>query len=92
MSEWNACPQIGQIVKVLRGKDEENYAVIIAIVDERFVMDCGWRQTQVRSAEEEERSASSSYKLRLVKKLSNSLAETGRVTNAKVTLCDSEVC
>ena len=38
MTHWIiSMPQLGQIVKVLRGKDAGQYAVVIGIVDERFV-------------------------------------------------------
>lgn len=30
--------QIGQLIKVLRGKDEERYAIVVEVLDERFVM------------------------------------------------------
>ena len=31
-------PEIGRIVRILKGKDEGSYAVIIGIIDERFVL------------------------------------------------------
>ncbi len=44
---------------MLRGKDEGNYAVIIGTVDERFVLIADGDKRTLRSAEEEERPASS---------------------------------
>ena len=31
-------PQLGQIVKVLRGRDQGKFAIIVGIVDSRFVL------------------------------------------------------
>lgn len=35
--QWHV-PQIGQFVKVLRGRDTAKYSIIITIIDHRFVM------------------------------------------------------
>lgn len=79
----DARPQIGQIVKVLRGKDEDSFAVIIAIVDERFVM----------IADGDKRKFDQPKKKNVLhldlqpavsQEVTSSLQETGRVTNAKL--------
>jgi len=78
-----ARPQIGQLVKVLRGKDEESYAVIIAIVDERFVMIVDGNKRRFDQPKKK-----NVLHLELLpaisQEVSSSLLETGRVTNAKL--------
>lgn len=78
-----ASPQIGQIVKVLRGKDEESYAVVIGIIDERFVMIADGDKRRFDSPKKK-----NVLHLQLQPAVSQevitSLQESGRVTNAKL--------
>nr|WP_274655453.1 KOW domain-containing RNA-binding protein [Paenibacillus humicola] len=76
-------PEIGRIVKVLRGKDEGTYAVVIGIVDERFVL----------IADGDKRRFDQPKKKNVLHLLmqpavshevQTSMRETGRVTNAKL--------
>jgi ribosomal protein L14E/L6E/L27E len=79
----DARPQIGQFVKVLRGKDEESYAVIVAIVDDRFVMIADGNK---RRFDQPKKKNVLHLELQpaLSQEVSSSLLETGRVTNAKL--------
>lgn len=76
-------PQIGQIVNVLRGKDGGTSAVIIAIVDERFVMIADGHKRKVQEPKKK-----SLLHLALMPQVSdevaNSLRESGSVTNGKL--------
>jgi large subunit ribosomal protein L14e len=76
-------PQIGQFVKVLRGKDEESYAVIIAIIDDRVVLIADGDKRRFDSPKKK-----NVLHLQLQPAISqevlNSLQESGRVTNAKL--------
>ncbi|WP_336790771.1 KOW domain-containing RNA-binding protein [Paenibacillus sp. MMO-177] len=76
-------PQIGQIVKVLRGKDENSYAVIIEIVDERFVMIVDGDK---RRFDQPKKKNVLHLELQpaISSEVTSSLLETGRVTNAKL--------
>ncbi|WP_090583303.1 KOW domain-containing RNA-binding protein [Paenibacillus sp. OV219] len=76
-------PEIGRLVKVLRGKDAGTYAVIIQIVDERFVL----------VADGDKRRFDQSKKKNVLhllmqpvvsSEVADSMRETGRVTNAKL--------
>ncbi|MBW7477502.1 KOW domain-containing RNA-binding protein [Paenibacillus oenotherae] len=76
-------PEIGRIVKVVRGKDEGGYAVIIGIVDERFVL----------IADGDKRRFDQPKKKNVLHLLmqpvvshevTDSMRESGRVTNAKL--------
>jgi ribosomal protein L14E/L6E/L27E len=79
----DARPQIGQFVKVLRGKDEESFAVIIAILDERFVMIADGSK---RRFDQPKKKNVLHLELQpaISQEVSSSLLETGRVTNAKL--------
>lgn len=79
----DARPQIGQFVKVLRGKDEESYAVIVAIVDDRFVMIADGNK---RRFDQPKKKNVLHLELQpaISPEVSSSLQETGRVTNAKL--------
>jgi len=76
-------PRIGQIVKVLRGRDQGNYAVIVGIVDSRFVLiaDGDGRKFDLPKKK-------NLLHLQLLQdaaeEVLNSLKETGRVTNGKL--------
>lgn len=76
-------PQIGQIVKVLRGKDENSYAVIIEIVDDRFVMIVDGDK---RRFDQPKKKNVLHLELQpaISSEVTSSLLETGRVTNAKL--------
>lgn len=76
-------PQIGQFVKVLRGKDENSYAVIIGIIDERFVMIVDGDK---RRFDQPKKKNVLHLELQpaISSEVTSSLLETGRVTNAKL--------
>jgi ribosomal protein L14E/L6E/L27E len=76
-------PEIGRVVQILRGKEEGNYAVIVGIVDERFVL----------IADGDKRRFDQPKKKNVLHLLmqpvvshevTDSMRETGRVTNAKL--------
>jgi large subunit ribosomal protein L14e len=76
-------PQLGQIVKVLRGSDPFQYAVIIGIVDTRFVLIADGDKRKFDRPKKK-----NLLHLQLQGTISQevvaSLAEAGRVTNAKL--------
>ncbi len=83
MSALEYMPEIGRVVKVLRGKDEGSYAVIVQVLDERFVL----------VADGDKRRFDQSKKKNVLHLLmqpvvspevADSMRETGRVTNAKL--------
>lgn len=76
-------PVIGQIVKVNRGRDSGKYAVIIGVVDQRYVWiaDGGKRKFD----EPKKKNIIHLDLLPAVStEVSDSLRETGRVTNGKL--------
>lgn len=76
-------PEIGQIVKVLRGKNEGGYAVIIGKLDERFVLIADGNKRRFDQAKRK-----NVLHLELLpvvsSEVANSMRETGRVTNGKL--------
>jgi large subunit ribosomal protein L14e len=76
-------PQLGQIVKVLRGSDSGQYAVIIGLVDSRFVLIADGDKRRFDSPKKKNR-----LHLQLQQSISSevviSILETGRVTNGKL--------
>jgi large subunit ribosomal protein L14e len=76
-------PQLGQIVKILRGRDLNKYAVIIAIVDQRFL----WIADGYKRKFDQPKKKNVLH-LQLHDAISqevvNSLLETDRVTNGKL--------
>jgi large subunit ribosomal protein L14e len=76
-------PQLGQIVRILRGRDLNKYAVIIAIVDQRFV----WiADGDKRKFDQPKKKNLLHLQLKdaISHEVVNSLLETGRVTNGKL--------
>ncbi|MFF2890722.1 hypothetical protein [Paenibacillus sp. NPDC057967] len=76
-------PQVGQIVKVLRGKDEESYAVVIGIIDERFVMIADGDKRRFDSPKKKN-VLHLQLQPAISQEVTTSLQESGRVTNAKL--------
>lgn len=76
-------PRIGRIVRILRGKDQDGYAVIIGLVDDRFVLIADGDKRRF-----DEPKKKNLLHLQLLPAVSpevaGSMEETGRVTNAKL--------
>ncbi|WP_238655668.1 MULTISPECIES: KOW domain-containing RNA-binding protein [Paenibacillus] len=76
-------PQIGQIVRILKGKDAGEAAVVIAVVDSRFVYIADGDKRKFDSPKKK-----NIQHLELIPFISSeivdSLEETGRVTNGKL--------
>ncbi|MBY9077233.1 KOW domain-containing RNA-binding protein [Paenibacillus sp. HN-1] len=75
--------QIGQVVKILKGKEAGEIAVVIAVVDSRFVYIADGGKRKFDSPKKK-----NILHLELTPVISsevvNSLKETGRVTNGKL--------
>jgi ribosomal protein L14E/L6E/L27E len=76
-------PRVGQIVKVLRGRDQDKYAIIVGIVDSRFVLIADGDKRKFDLPKKK-----NLLHLQLLEdaatEVLNSLKETGRVTNGKL--------
>ncbi len=75
-------PQVGQLVRILKGKDAGEAAVVIAVVDSRFVYIADGDKRKFDGPKKK------NILLELIPFISsevvNSLEETGRVTNGKL--------
>lgn len=76
-------PKLGQIAKVLRGRDNGKYAIVIGIVDERF---CLIADGDKRKFDQPKRKNINHLDLQeeISSEVVNSLQESGRVTNGKL--------
>lgn len=76
-------PEVGRIVKVLRGREQEKYAVIVRIIDERFVCIADGNKRKFDGSKKK-----NLLHLELLPEVSgevaSSIMETGRVTNGKL--------
>jgi large subunit ribosomal protein L14e len=83
LSALEYMPEIGRVVKVLRGKDEGSYAVIIGTVDERFVLIVDGDK---RRFDQPKKKNVLHLQMQPVvsHEVTDSMRETGRVTNAKL--------
>lgn len=76
-------PKLGQIVKSIQGRDAEKFAIIIGIVDERFV----WTADGDKRKFDQPKKKNLSH-LELLDEISSevveSMMENGRVTNGKL--------
>ncbi|NDI37013.1 KOW domain-containing RNA-binding protein [Chengkuizengella sediminis] len=79
----SSIPRLGQIAKVIRGRDSDKYAVIIDVVDERYVLIADGDKRKFDNPKKK-----NILHLELQDEISNevvnSLNETGRVTNGKL--------
>lgn len=82
-AEPGLVPEIGRIVKVLRGREQEKYAVIVRIIDERFVAIADGHKRKFDQPKKK-----NLLHLELLAEVSgevaDSIMETGRVTNGKL--------
>ncbi|GAA0597142.1 hypothetical protein GCM10009001_11660 [Virgibacillus siamensis] len=83
LSETDSIPQAGQVVRIMQGREAGQYAVVLKLIDDRFVL----------LADGEKRKYDRPKKKNLhhievmdyiSPEVQNSLLETGRVTNGKL--------
>jgi large subunit ribosomal protein L14e len=83
VSETEPNPRIGQLVRILRGRDTNQYGVIVGILDEKFVLIADGDKRKFDRAKRKNLTH-----LELIEQISSevqrSIEETGRVTNGKL--------
>jgi ribosomal protein L14E/L6E/L27E len=83
VSESDSVPNIGQLVRILKGRDADRLGVIIGILDERFVLVADGDKRKYDRAKRKNLNH-----LELLDFISpevvKSILETGRVTNGKL--------
>lgn len=80
MSESKPIPQIGQLVRVLKGRDTDKLAVIIGILNERFVLIADGDKRKYDSPKKKNVNHLHFYDF-ISRDVHDSIEETGRVTN-----------
>lgn len=83
MVQKDRSPRLGQYVRVTQGRDTDQYAIIVKIVDEKFVCIADGDKRKFDRAKRK-----NILHLQLYddwsQEVENSLGETGRVTNGKL--------
>lgn len=83
MVAYDSCPKLGQLVLITRGRDAGQYAIIVRLVDERFV-DLADGEKK-RFAFPKRKNISHLQLMDYVSpEVQRSLLDTGRVTNGKL--------
>jgi len=83
LNEADSIPLLGQIVRIKQGREAGQYAVIIEVVDDRYVLlaDGEKRKTTCPKKKNLQHIEKMNY---VSPEVQNSLLETGRVTNGKL--------
>ncbi|MGJ9384531.1 RNA-binding protein [Salipaludibacillus neizhouensis] len=83
MKDPDSIPQVGELVRILNGRDKEQFACIIEILDERFIRIADGDKRKVDRAKRKNLQHVERMNI-VVPEVKNSIVETGRVTNAKL--------
>lgn len=83
MSEVDGIPRIGEVVRILRGREAGQYAIVIDVIDDRFVL---LADGEKRKYDRPKKKNLNHIELLdyISPEVQNSLLETGRVTNGKL--------
>lgn len=83
MEDSGGNPKIGQFVKVLRGRDAGKYAIVIGIIDDRYVWIADGNK---RKFDHPKKKNILHLELQdeISEEVESSLTQTGRVTNGKL--------
>ena len=83
LGEADSLPQLGQVVRITQGREVGQYAVVIKILDNRFVLLADGEKRKYDRPKKKNRHhiALMDY---ISPKIQNSLLETGRVTHGKL--------
>lgn len=83
MRDPDPSPRVGQLVKILRGKDIDQYSVIVGVVDARFVKIADGNR---RKYDRAKRKNLIHLELQdfISPEVTRSIEEAGRVTNGKL--------
>lgn len=83
MDDSSRTPKIGQIVKVLRGRDQGKFAVITGFIDDRFVLIADGDKRKFDQPKKKNMTHLELFP-EICPEVVESMAETGRVTNGKL--------
>ncbi|WP_181351009.1 KOW domain-containing RNA-binding protein [Thalassobacillus sp. CUG 92003] len=90
MNESESSPQLGQVVRIVSGREAGQYAVVIDVLDDRHVL---LADGEKRKYDRPKKKNLNHIELMDVisPEVQNSLLETGRVTNGKLRFAVSKI-
>ncbi|WP_077623985.1 KOW domain-containing RNA-binding protein [Sediminibacillus massiliensis] len=83
MNESESSPRIGQIVRIEQGREAGQFAIIIKILDDRFVLLADGEKRKYDRPKKKNLNHIELFNY-ISPEVQNSLLETGRVTNGKL--------
>jgi len=83
LNEAESSPRIGQFVYITEGREAGQYAVVVSILDERFVFIADGEKRRFHSPKKKNVNHLE-FIDRVSPEVQNSIKETGRVTNGKL--------
>lgn len=83
MDDGPSKPKIGQFVKALRGRDAGKHAIIVRVVDDRFVMIADGDKRKFDQPKKKNLIHLQLYNA-VSREVADSIRESGRVTNGKL--------
>lgn len=83
MIDSESTPEVGQIVRITKGREAGNYAVVISIVDQRFILLADGERRKYDRAKKKNLNHVELCPY-ISEEVKRNLMETGRVTNGKI--------
>ncbi|WP_158738332.1 KOW domain-containing RNA-binding protein [Alteribacillus sp. YIM 98480] len=83
MKEAESPPEVGQVVRIKQGREAGNFAVVIGVLNERFLLLADGEKRKFDRAKKKNINHVEIYP-HLSNEVKRSIEETGRVTNAKL--------
>ncbi len=83
LSETESSPRIGQLVRIMQGREIDQYMIVIDIVDDRFVLLADGEKRKYDRPKKKNVQHIRFFDY-ISPEVQNSLLETGRVTNGKL--------
>ncbi|ASS89834.1 MAG: RNA-binding protein [Bacillaceae bacterium] len=83
MSDPESSPQIGQFVLITKGREAGKYAIVVKILDDRFVLIADGEKRKFHSPKKKNIHHLEFFDC-VSPEVQNSILETGRVTNGKL--------
>lgn len=83
MNEPESSPRIGQLVKIVQGRDAGQFAVVLKVLDERFVFIADGDKRKFDRPKKKNINHLEFFDY-VSPEVQNSISETGRVTNGKL--------
>jgi ribosomal protein L14E/L6E/L27E len=83
VNEPESSPQIGQLVRILQGRDTGQFAIVLKVLDERFVFIADGDKRKFDRPKKKNINHLKFFDY-VSPEVQNSISETGRVTNGKL--------